>query len=274
MAYVQRAEAFMAHPPAGHWDGVFEVSRNKECRGAPVVRPTVWPFLRLVLAHFIADFTFLTNKVAFLEARSAGHVAISSRTRGYVCARVAVSVADLGADALDSVERLGVRGALGPLSLVEDEWRVWSIRETGSPDSTGFFLWDQVVHLTMILALFAHHVGFQGRCLGAAGSLCRALAHFVSVLVFFLENDLWGNHKSWGIKSIAISAERMIEPVSFYSPDRSFCSPSDGSVGWRTCITTIPGTVLGSPCGRKTPLSSPRSLRPRPPLVTLTVLIQ
>ena len=43
-------------------------------------------------------------------------------------------------------------GFLALFHWLEDEWRVWSIQQTGSPDSTLFFLWDQVVHLTMILA--------------------------------------------------------------------------------------------------------------------------
>jgi hypothetical protein len=105
---------------------------------------------------------------------------------------------------------------------LEDEWRVWSIRETGSPDSTGFFLWDQVVHLTMILAVSptAMEPKVDAWVLPV---LCMVLlAHVVSVLVFFLENDLWGHSQVLGPNKYRYIGERLIGASLFLLPGPLF----------------------------------------------------
>ena len=105
---------------------------------------------------------------------------------------------------------------------LEDEWRVWSIQETGSPDSTGFFLWDQVVHLTMILA-FSPTLPTMQTASWVFPFLCAVLlAHFTSVLIFFMENDIWGKSVVLGNGKYRFIGERFIGAVLFLLPGAWF----------------------------------------------------
>jgi len=105
---------------------------------------------------------------------------------------------------------------------LEDEWRVWSIQETGSPDSTGFFLWDQVVHLTMILA-FSPTIPSAPTASWVFPLLCAVLlAHFTSVLIFFMENDLWGKSLVLSDGKYRFIGERLIGAALFLLPGAWF----------------------------------------------------
>src|SRR5690349_6981066 len=169
-------------------------------------------FWRLILAHFIADFTFQTNKVATWKRESRIGMFIHVITHPAVT--YALTWPFLSQDWVQT-RWVHLNGwicvaLLALFHWLEDEWRVWSIKETGSPDSTGFFLWDQVVHLVMILAFSPTLMGSKVNP-WVIPILCGVmLAHFVSVLVFFLENDLWGNSQVLGDQKYRYIGERLI----------------------------------------------------------------
>src|SRR5258706_2977879 len=157
-------------------------------------------FWRLVLAHFIADFTFQTNKVATWKRESRAGMLVHILTHPVVTCALLWPYLSMVWVQTPWIQLNGwvCVALLALFHWLEDEWRVWSIRETGSPDSTGFFLWDQVVHLTMILALSPTLLETKVDA-WALPLLCVVLlAHFGSVLVFFIENDLWGKSQVLG----------------------------------------------------------------------------
>src|SRR5579862_3353326 len=111
-------------------------------------------FWRLVLAHFIADFTLQTNKIATWKRQSRWGMFLHILTHPVVMVALTWPFLSMAWVQMRWFHLNGwvCVGAITLFHWLEDEWRIWSIQETGSPDSTGFFLWDQVVHITMILA--------------------------------------------------------------------------------------------------------------------------
>ena len=112
-------------------------------------------FWRLILAHFIADFTLQTNRIATWKRESKWGMVAHTLTHPIVSVLLTWpylnwSWVQFHGFALNGWVCVGL---ITLFHWLEDEWRVWSILQTGSPDSTGFFLWDQVVHLTIILAV-------------------------------------------------------------------------------------------------------------------------
>jgi len=190
-------------------------------------------FWRLVLAHFLADFTFQTNKVATWKRENRAGMLVHILTHPavtYVLVWPYLS--------LPWVQTPWIRlngwvcvALLTILHWLEDEWRVWSIRETGSPDSTGFFLWDQVVHLTMILAFAPTLPGLKPDPWILPALCVVLLTHFVSVLVYFLENDLWGNSQVLAEKKYWYIGERLIGAALFLLPGPWFLL-AFGWIGW------------------------------------------
>ncbi len=181
-------------------------------------------FWRLVLAHFIADFTLQTNRIANWKRESKWGMFVHILTHPVVS--VILTWPYLSWHWVDT-HGLKLTGwvcvaLIAFFHWLEDEWRVWSIQETGSPDSTGFFLWDQVVHITMILALSptipkAHTEAW------VIPVLCGVLlAHFSSVLIYFIENDVWGTSKVLGEGKYRYMAERFLGAALFLLPGAWF----------------------------------------------------
>src|SRR5690242_20235198 len=107
-------------------------------------------FWRLVLAHFIADFTLQTNAIAAWKRQSRWGMFAHILTHPVVMAALTRPYSSW-TWVQTRWFRLDGWVCIALITLfqwLENEWRVWSIQETGSPDNTGFFLWHQVVHLT------------------------------------------------------------------------------------------------------------------------------
>lgn len=190
-------------------------------------------FWRLVLAHFVADFTLQTNKVATWKRENRLGMLVHILTHPFVS--YALCWPFLRQAWVDTpLVQLNGWVCVALITLfhwLEDEWRVWSIQETGSPDSTGFFLWDQVVHLVMILALSptSNTAPVPAWILPV---LCIVLlAHFVSVLVYFIENDLWGKSDMMGAKKYRFIGERLLGASLFLLPGPLFLL-AFGWLGW------------------------------------------
>jgi hypothetical protein len=190
-------------------------------------------FWRLVLAHFVADFTLQTNRVATWKRASRAGMLVHILTHPVVS--YALTWPYLSMTWVDT-RWFQLNGwiCVAVITLfhwLEDEWRVWSIQETGSPDSTGFFIWDQVVHLTMILALSPTLTPMRSDPWVMPVLCVVLLAHFVSVLVFFMENDLWGQSHVMGDKKYRFIGERLIGASLFLLPGPLFLL-AFGWLGW------------------------------------------
>lgn len=147
-------------------------------------------FWRLVLAHFISDFTLQTNLVASWKRVSWKGMAIHIMT--HPIAMAVLLWPHLG-DVWYSTPWFAVPGWLVILLItvthwIEDEWRVRLIR-TGWPDSTGLLLWDQFVHIAILFAIAPRSAGQPGEPWVGVVLCAVLLTHMVSVLIFFLEND-------------------------------------------------------------------------------------
>jgi hypothetical protein len=190
-------------------------------------------FWRLVLAHFVADFTLQTNRIADWKRQNRTGMAIHVLTHPvvtYVMAWPFLSMTWVQTPWFSLNGWLCV-AILTFVHWLEDEWRVWAIQATGSPDSTGFFLWDQVVHLTMILAFTPTLPGTQAEPWVFPVLCAVLLAHFVSVLIFFLENDLWGSSLILEDKKYLYIGERLIGASLFLLPGPLFLL-AFGWIGW------------------------------------------
>ncbi len=187
-------------------------------------------FWRLVLAHFIADFTFQTNHIANWKRQSKWGMIVHVIT--HPITSYALTWPNLSMPWVRTrwfhLDWWICVGFLALFHWLEDEWRVWSIQETGSPDSTGFFLWDQVVHLAMILA-FSPTLPDTKPEIWVFVALCAVLlAHFTSVLIYFLENDLWGSSHVLDKKKYYYMGERLLGASLFLLPGAWFLL----ALGW------------------------------------------
>jgi hypothetical protein len=187
-------------------------------------------FWRLLLAHFIADFTFQTNHIANWKRESKWGMVVHVLT--HPVTMVALTWPYLSTPWVVTrwfhLDGWVCVGFLALFHWLEDEWRVWSIQETGSPDSTKFFLWDQVVHITLILA-FAPTLGEGKTQTWIYLVLCAVLlSHFTSVLIFFVENDVLGRSQILDKRKYYYIGERLLGASLFLLPGAWFLL----AVGW------------------------------------------
>lgn len=181
-------------------------------------------FWRLVLAHLVADFTLQTNHVAAWKRESRWGMAV------HIATHPAVYVVFVWPYLNQSWVQSPWWSLPGWACVflvtffhwLEDVWRVWSIHKVGSPDSTGFLLWDQVVHLTFILAFSPVIEGASPERWVLLAILAVALTHFTSVLVYFLENDLLGSSQVLDSKKYRYIGERLAGVVPFILPGWGF----------------------------------------------------
>jgi len=181
-------------------------------------------FWRLILAHFIADFTLQTNKIADWKRHSRAGMSIHIVTHPVVM--VALTWPYLSGPWVETrwlhLDGWVCVGLMTFFHWLEDEWRVWSIHKLGSPDSTGFFLWDQVVHVAVILA-FSPVLPAAPAEPWVLPVLCLVLlTHFTSVLIHFLENDFLGNSQVLDEGKYRYIGERLVGAGLFLLPGAWF----------------------------------------------------
>jgi hypothetical protein len=223
-------------------------------------------FWRLVLAHFIADFTFQTNHIANWKRESKWGMAVHVLTHP-LTSMICVVLPTPGSHGLNfsyltmnwvETRWFSLNGSVCILLLalfhwLEDEWRVWSIQKTGSPDSTAFFLWDQLVHITLILAFAPTWPGIHADAWVFVVLCAVLLSHFTSVLIFFLENDLWGTSQILNNRKYYFMAERLVGASLFLLPG-AWLLLAMGWLGWivyvhyrqaqdRTWVNLVVGNV-------------------------------
>jgi len=187
-------------------------------------------FCKLILGHFIADFALQTNKVANWKRESQWGMSVHVLCHPLVYLFL-VSF-EIWPRIGFSSHYLTMPWVQGPgfalngwvcialislLHWVEDEWRVWSIRK-GTPDSTAFLLWDQAVHLAVILAFAPMIAGTRAESWVLVATGVIILAHFTSVLIFFVENDLGMNSTVLSQGKYGYMVERLIAAGLFLLP--------------------------------------------------------
>jgi len=108
---------------------------------------------------------------------------------------------------------------LTALHFLEDNWRVWTIVKFSSPDSFGFFLWDQFIHYLMIFIFTPLNSANILREKWVIVALIYVLAtHFTTIFIYYIEKDIMGtavirnDHKYYSI------TERLIIVSLFLLP--------------------------------------------------------
>jgi len=186
-------------------------------------------FWRLLFGHLLADFTFQTNFINRWKRSSlwgmAAHCAM------HPLCYVALTWPFLR----DSWIRLGPVGVPGWACIlivflahfIEDQWRVFTIFRYNTPDNTLYFFWDQIIHYAVIFAVIP--VGLQGRKVTlipeiwpVLGCLFVLVTHACTVLVYFIEKDLYGRLFPDAQEKYLTMAERLVLGLVFLVPGHAW----------------------------------------------------
>lgn len=155
-------------------------------------------FWRLVLGHFLADFTFQSDYIAAWKRRNlAGMLAHCGM---HPVAYAALTYPFLGLNWVQT-SWLALPGwacilIIFALHFAEDQWRISSIFRGQAPDNTLYFAWDQGFHYASIFIFLP--IGLADMSQGwfperwtILALLFVVVTHFGTVLIYFLEKDLF-----------------------------------------------------------------------------------
>jgi hypothetical protein len=178
-------------------------------------------FWRLVLGHFIADFTFQTNWLAAMKRSKMWGMLLHSAIHPLTF--IILTNPFLNDYWINtSAVRLNGWACIVVLFLshfLQDQWRVFTIQHFGTNDGTLHFFWDQVVHFGAIVAVFPWkdigsqhnwYFWFPERWV-LIGILAVIVTHFTTVLIYFLEKDMWGGVYPGDDEKYLTMAERSIQ---------------------------------------------------------------
>ncbi len=226
-------------------------------------------FWRLLFGHLLADFTFQTNYINRWKRISFFGLLIHCLMHPlFYMVLCWPYLGDFWID--NAVFRLNGWACLALIFAthwLEDWWRVYSIRRYGMPDNTVFFLWDQVIHYSVLFVAApmaisnAAAVGFFPEKWPVLGCLFVLVTHVCTVMVYFLEKDLNGaEYPGFDEKYLAM-AERLVLALCFLFP--SVFGAAGLAAGWLgvmfflrrkrmfdlTTFTFYLGTALSILCG-------------------------
>ncbi len=183
-------------------------------------------FWRLLFGHLLADFTLQTNAVNRWKRKNIFGML-------FHCAMHPVLYALLTYPYLSRPwiewKSFSLNGWACILILflvhwIEDEWRVFTIFKYHTPDNTLYFLWDQVIHIALIFAV-APLLAFSNPSQGlipekwpVLGCLFVLATHFSAILIYFIEQDIFGKPFPGTFKKYALMAERLGLALCFLAP--------------------------------------------------------
>lgn len=155
-------------------------------------------FWRLLFGHLLADFTFQTNFINKWKRSSFWGMAAHCATHPVMYAILTYPYLN---DIWINTSVVKLNGWTCVLIVfiahfIEDEWRVFTIFKYNTPDNTLYFLWDQIIHYAVIFAVIP--VAFQNPSVSLfpekwpiLGCLFVAVTHASTVLIYFIEKDLY-----------------------------------------------------------------------------------
>lgn len=183
-------------------------------------------FWRLMFGHLLADFTFQTNFINRWKRTSFAGLLVH-------CLMHPVFYTVLCWPFLGEVwVRNGLfhwngwtcLAVIFVTHLFEDWWRVYTIHRYGMPDNTLFFAWDQVIHYSVIFAVTPMALssvpatGFFPEKWPVLGCLFVLVTHACTVLVYFVEKDLYGAEFPGFDEKYLAMAERLVLALCFLFP--------------------------------------------------------
>jgi len=197
-------------------------------------------FWRLMFGHFLADFTFQADKVNAWKRSSVWGMVLHAGMHPVTYAILTWPYLD---DRWVNTPYLRLQGwtcilLLFIIHFLADEWRVFTIFRFGTPDNTLYFLWDQIIHYLSIfllvpLGLLGPDAVLVPEKWPILGILLVLATHFTTVLVYFLEKDLWGREFPGGGEKYLGIAERLVVSLSFLLAGHWWVLFTAGWVGHR-----------------------------------------
>lgn len=195
-------------------------------------------FLRLVLGHLLADFTFQTNRLAGWKRESLFGMMIHAITHPLVMILVSWPYMTQVWYTTQSFSLLGWQCVLGIFFLhwAQDEFRVWLILSKGWKDSTFLFVVDQVLHLLTLYWMIPAGL-WQSAPLQSPQWVMGVMAfviatHFLSVVIHFLELDLDGNSVVLRNHKYSYMLERVVAIGLFCIPQVGIGVGGVSWMGW------------------------------------------
>jgi hypothetical protein len=178
-------------------------------------------FWRLVLAHFLTDFTLQTNAMAAWKRKSvwggAAHSLVFLVTGSILCFH---SLGDTWTIFLNCLALPGW-AALALLTLshfLEDEWRVKCIKVRKTADSFGFFLWDQAIHLLLIFVFTPCLAPQPPEKWAMLAILFVLTTHFTTIFVYYIDKDFFGYTRLLIQEKYYAMAERLVTGLAVLLP--------------------------------------------------------
>ncbi|MBU0951687.1 MAG: DUF3307 domain-containing protein [Elusimicrobia bacterium] len=166
-------------------------------------------FWRLLLAHFLTDFTLQTNFIAKWKRESIfGALAHSGI---FLLLSMVLCVFSDNFSGLTTHYLFDVWWKLpGWLCVMlifiihfgEDYYRIWSIKEGGSSDNLLFFIWDQFIHIILIFLFSPIDTSFSiSEHWVVIAILLILVTHFSSIFIYYIEQLIYGpEHIATGLK--------------------------------------------------------------------------
>jgi hypothetical protein len=176
-------------------------------------------FFRLLFGHFLADFTFQTNFIADWKRRSIYGLLVHILIHP-VC-YVILAWPFLG-DSWVRIFNFDLNGfeciALATfLHFLEDWFRVRQIAR-GWTDNTFFYIWDQAVHILVLVLLTPIKTQPLVSTWPILGILFVIVTHFATVTIWFIEKDIFGrDYPATEEKYISI-LQRLVIWLAFFLP--------------------------------------------------------
>lgn len=176
---------------------------------------------RLVLAHFLTDFTFQTNFVANWKREKLWGALFHSGLF-FVCG-AALCFNNLGEVWFSVKNIIVLKGwvtlaILTLLHFIEDEWRVWTIKKMKSPDILPFFLWDQFIHLMFIFVFAPKEDGLVSEKWVLLAILLILVTHFTTIMIYYIEKDIFGKTKVLTQEKYYSMSERVVTGMILLLP--------------------------------------------------------
>ncbi|OGR51246.1 MAG: hypothetical protein A3I11_02290 [Elusimicrobia bacterium RIFCSPLOWO2_02_FULL_39_32] len=211
-------------------------------------------FWRLMLGHFIADFTLQTNYIAAWKRRNVWGLIVHCAIHPILYTILLWNYVGQVWLQIGTIKLTGCTCILLVFiaHLIEDEWRIWSVLKKGAPDNTFFYLWDQAIHYAIIFAFSPVVDGSTGKygllnyppitgvlnsyqAMGMdivsrfsnivrsenwviVGILIALVTHFTTVTIYFLEKDFFGFDFPETKEKYITMAERVLVMGCFLLP--------------------------------------------------------
>ncbi|MBD3272586.1 MAG: DUF3307 domain-containing protein [Elusimicrobia bacterium] len=179
-------------------------------------------FWCLIFSHFLADFTFQTNYIAQWKDKNIwgrwAHVFI------FMAVSLVMTFPALG-ELWVNYGFIRLNGwaslvILTMLHLAEDQFRIWCVHKRKLNDNTLFFLYDQTVHIGLIIVFtpWSKNMALFDTVWMQLGTLFVLNTHFATILIYYLEKDFFREHSMVVATKYFAIAERIIIASLFILP--------------------------------------------------------